>query len=195
LLRYCHINKNNVTFEERHLEIEKSPNQTKKAKYDEMAGTTDPGKLEAKRKIKEKFGTDKFDELSPMDREAALQLMQSDGESEEHSTRDSFGKKLAGYFEGTATYLQTGNMANNAIKINKAGEFETRTCFVAGMSITVVKREYHNTVVLNTASRDKNLEALIPIEEVQVGDYALSKDETTNNLKLKFNFYSEQIIF
>ena len=58
----------------------------------------------------------------------------------------------------------------------KNGKFYQTTCFTKGTLVTLVKREYRDKG-LETTKRDKNLEILIPIEEVTLGDYVLSRDE------------------
>ncbi|MDX1958301.1 MAG: Hint domain-containing protein [Leptospiraceae bacterium] len=78
--------------------------------------------------------------------------------------------------------------------IIKDGKFHPRTCFVKGTAVTIRKRGYElpPEAKANSAMRSiesitpsSELEELIPIEEIKVGDVVLTKSEKTDRLEYK----------
>lgn len=82
---------------------------------------------------------------------------------------------------GVALGIGSNRSSSAAGFVDKDGKFHARTCFVAGTLVTVVKREYRDTIASSIESIQPNIriEDKIAIEGMKIGDYVLSWDENT----------------
>ncbi|RHX77418.1 polymorphic toxin-type HINT domain-containing protein, partial [Leptospira yasudae] len=102
---------------------------------------------------------EQWDKLSDSAREEIVQRLKTG--NAQHTSRDSFGERVLGSVSDFVDQL-TGTYSDHAGWVDEGGEYTTRTCFVAGTLI-------------------KTKDGYKKIEEIQVGDYVLSYNESSES--------------